>query len=615
MINLQNIKIGKRMGWGFGIILAVMVVATATALYVISDINDQLDRIVRVNNEKIRHANDAIIAANSLYFSIGNIMLAPDDATRSQQMDKIKKDRETYAKAIEAVEKLEETEGGKKIIASAKETIATSRDLNNTVLEAAMAGKAKDVLSIYIDKLIPNNIQSLEAFRKILRYNEERTAFRHAEAKKADSMAFYVLLVLGIVQVVLATLIGVSTVRGIARPLAESAHIAETVANGDLAHDVPADLQARGDEVGGLAKAMQSMIGNLRRLVADISGGVQTVASSATELSAVSVQTAQSVQALSTRTATAAVAAAESSANTTSVAAAMEQATTNLTSVASATEEMSANTTGVAASMEQASANLSSVASATEEMSATIGEIAANSERARSISQQAGEQAASVSALMQQLGDAAQEIGQVTETITDISSQTNLLALNATIEAARAGAAGKGFAVVANEIKELAKQTATATEDIKTKIGGVQASAGNAISDIEKITAVVAEVGHIVASIATAIEEQAAVTRDVAGNIAQASFGVQEANERVNQTATVTRDVADNIAQASAGVREANERVNQTAAGAKSMAQDIAGVDAAAAEIRAGGEQVQASAAELSQLAEQLKRLVGQFRV
>lgn len=233
MINLQNIKIGKRMGWGFGIILAVMVVATATALYVISDINDQLDRIVRVNNEKIRHANDAIIAANSLYFSIGNIMLAPDDATRSQQMDKIKKDRETYAKAIEAVEKLEETEGGKKIIASAKETIATSRDLNNTVLEAAMAGKAKDVLSIYIDKLIPNNIQSLEAFRKILRYNEERTAFRHAEAKKAGSMAFYVLLVLGIVQVVLATLIGVSTVRGIARPLAESAHIAETVANGD----------------------------------------------------------------------------------------------------------------------------------------------------------------------------------------------------------------------------------------------------------------------------------------------------------------------------------------------------------------------------------------------
>ena len=417
-----------------------------------------------------------------------------------------------------------------------------------------------------------------------------------------------------VVALCLTFFFSIRTANGITRPIVRAADMLKDIAQGE--GDLTKRLDIAGnDEIGQLARYFNTFVEKLQGIVGQIAGNAGSVASSATELSAVSVQTAQSVQALSAKTATAAAAAAESSANTTSVAAAMEQATTNLTSVASATEEMSANTTGVAASMEQASANLSSVASATEEMSATIGEIAANSERARSISQQAGEQAASVSALMQQLGDAAQEIGQVTETITDISSQTNLLALNATIEAARAGAAGKGFAVVANEIKELAKQTATATEDIKTKIGGVQASAGNAISDIEKITAVVAEVGHIVASIATAIEEQAAVTRDVAGNIAQASAGVQEANERVNQTATVTRDVADNIAQASAGVREANERVNQTAAGAKSMAQDIAGVDAAAAEIRAGGEQVQASAAELSQLAEQLKRLVGQFRV
>lgn len=424
--------------------------------------------------------------------------------------------------------------------------------------------------------------------------------------------AIFTCMVIGVLA---AITLGVLLSRSISRPLVSVVGHLETMSKGDYTVEIETIHVERGDEIGSVAKAVATLSASMRKMVGDLTVNANTVASSATELSAVSVQTAQSVQALSAKTATAAVAAAESSANALSVAAAMGQATTNLTSVASATEEMSANTTDVAASMEQASANLSSVASATEEMSATIGEIAANSERARSISQQAGEQAASVSALMQQLGDAAQEIGQVTETITDISSQTNLLALNATIEAARAGAAGKGFAVVANEIKELAKQTAAATEDIKTKIGGVQASAGNAISDIEKITAVVAEVGHIVASIATAIEEQAAVTRDVAGNIAQASFGVQEANERVNQTATVTRDVADNIAQASAGVREANERVNQTAAGAKSMAQDIAGVDTAAAEIRAGGEQVQASAAELSQLAEQLKSLVGQFRV
>jgi methyl-accepting chemotaxis protein len=188
---------------------------------------------------------------------------------------------------------------------------------------------------------------------------------------------------------------------------------------------------------------------------------------------------------------------------------------------------------------------------------------------------------------MQKLGQAAQEIGNVTETITNISAQTNLLALNATIEAARAGAAGKGFAVVANEIKELAKQTAEATEDIKTRIAGIQNSTGSAISDIGQITAVIKDVGGIVASIAAAIEEQATVTRDVAGNIAQASVGVQEANDRVSQTAEVS----------------------------KSIARDIAGVNAAVTGIRQGGEQVQSSALDLSKLAEDLGAQVAQFRV
>ena len=145
---------------------------------------------------------------------------------------------------------------------------------------------------------------------------------------------------------------------------------------------------------------------------------------------------------------------------------------------------------------------------------------------------------------MQKLGKAAQEIGQVTETITNISAQTNLLALNATIEAARAGTAGKGFAVVANEIKELARQTAEATEDIKARIAGIQNSTGTAITDIGQITAVIKEVGGIVSSIAAAIEEQATVTKDVAGNIAQASAGVRDANYAYPQTAEVSKAIA-----------------------------------------------------------------------
>ncbi len=387
----------------------------------------------------------------------------------------------------------------------------------------------------------------------------ENTGRIATEASQDLSTASTVILFGLIGAFLVGVLLAVFITRGIVVALKECVGFTGLLAQGDFSKEVPEVLRRRGDEVGDLARAFHTMVNNTRELLKRMTQGVQTVASSATELSAVSAQTAQSVQTLSGKTAT----------------------------VAAAAEESSANTTSVAANMEQASTNLSSVASATEEMSATIGEIAANSEKARAISVDAGEQAASISSLMQQLGQAAHEIGKVTETITDISSQTNLLALNATIEAARAGAAGKGFAVVANEIKELAKQTAAATEDIKGKIGGVQNSAGSAISDIEKITGVIAEVGHIVSSIATAIEEQATVTRDVAGNIAQASLGVQAANENVAQTASVSR----------------------------SMAQDIASVDAAAGEIRSGGEQVQASALELSNLAEQLKSMAGQFKV
>lgn len=163
-----------------------------------------------------------------------------------------------------------------------------------------------------------------------------------------------------------------------------------------------------------------------------------------------------------------------------------------------------------------------------------------------------------MAAVVQELGQAAQAIGKVTETITNISAQTNLLALNATIEAARAGAAGKGFAVVAHEIKELAQQTAAATEDIKAKVSGVQMSTGNAIADIEKIAGVIKEVGTLVGSIATAIEEQTTVTKDVAANISQASTGIRDANERLAQTAQAARSIAQEIAQVSSQGRAAN---------------------------------------------------------
>ena len=344
--------------------------------------------------------------------------------------------------------------------------------------------------------------------------------------------------------------------RMITGPLAKAVDVCDRMSRGDLTVSIEVDSH---DETGKMLQALKNMGTNVGRMIADVTGGVQTIASASTELSAISNQMASSV------------------ANIT------EKATT----VAAAAEESSANSTSVAANIEEATMSLSSIASATEEMSATVVEIASNSEKARSISSDATQQALAVSAVVRDLGRSAQDIGQVTETISSISAQTNLLALNATIEAARAGAAGRGFAVVANEIKDLAQQTATATDDIKGKIAGIQASTGESISKIENISRVIGEVCDIVVTIATAIEEQSVVTRDVAANISQASAGVRDSSDRVSQTASVSQEIA----------------------------QEIARVNAALADIRSGGEQVNLSAGELSRLSEQLMNQVGLFKV
>lgn len=240
-------------------------------------------------------------------------------------------------------------------------------------------------------------------------------------------------------------------------------------------------------------------------------------------------------------------------------------------SVASASEEMSANMTGVAAASEQATTNINTVATSTEEMTATIREIAGNSEKARTIANKAVSNAQAALDRVDKLGMDATEITKVTEVITEISEQTNLLALNATIEAARAGEAGKGFAVVANEIKELARQTAEATQEIRGKIEGIQSSTGDTVNEIKQISDVIREVNEIVATITTAIEEQSSTAEEIASSLVQASQGIQEVNQSVAQSSTVAGDISKDIVV----VSQASEELTIAGTQIKRSAKDL----------------------------------------
>ncbi len=250
-------------------------------------------------------------------------------------------------------------------------------------------------------------------------------------------------------------------------------------------------------------------------------------------------------------------------------------------------EKMSSTMNSMAASSEQMTANFHSVASATEEMKSTITEIARNAEQSAQVAGHAYELASTSDEKISGLGDAAEEIGKVTEVIQNIAEQTNLLALNATIEAARAGEAGKGFSVVAAEVKDLAQQTAEATEDIRSRINGIQSTAGEAVTSIKEITSVINDVNDVSRTIAAAVEEQSITTKDIAQN--------------VNQVSSAVEVVASGIKESAQASHEINVSINSVEGVAKKTA-------GAANEAKSSGERV-------DELSRSIRDLVSEFRV
>lgn len=344
--------------------------------------------------------------------------------------------------------------------------------------------------------------------------------------------------------------------RSITLPINACVAAMKRLAQGDLTAEV---VVSRHDELGALGQAINTSISTLRQLIGSLT-------QSATELSA-------SAQTLS------------ASAN--NQAATAEETTVQANSVASAGEQLSGNAKAMAVSATHITQSTEAVANAIEAMSDSLREVSGNCAKETEIARRADIQARETQQLMTKLDGSARQIGKVVELINRIAEQTNLLALNATIEAASAGEAGRGFAVVANEVKELARQSAAATEDIRQQVSFIQDNTSASMRSLTEVATIIEEVSHISVSIAATVKEQSATTFSV-----------------LNGINTVSTSAATLL-----------QNVQQTAAGAADVARNIAGVSTAAEDGAKGAARMSTSASELNALSAKLGQLVAKFKI
>lgn len=370
--------------------------------------------------------------------------------------------------------------------------------------------------------------------------------------KKSTTFMLSILLV----STLLIVLLWLVIAKRITKPLLNAVDVINKMSNGDLTGRITILCN---DEVGLMAKRFNQFADKLHNMISSISGNAETVASSATSLSATSSQISSNANTMSEKAGTVAVT--------------TEQATTNINTISAAAEEMSNST--------------NSVATAIEEMSASLNEVSASCHKELKIAAEANENARKSKEVINKLGSTAKSIGKIVDVINAIADQTNLLALNATIEAASVGEAGRGFAVVAHEVKELAQQTAKATEEISKQVEDIQFNTESAVHAIEEVTLVIESVNQISQTIVSAVEEQSATISEISKNISGVSSASQE--------------VAMNVSESANGLSQ--------------VAKAITGVNEAVTDTANGITLVRSSAVELSGLSENLKRLIGQFKI
>jgi methyl-accepting chemotaxis protein len=494
-------KIGVRLGLGFGAVLVLLVAVLMLGLSSMSRIGSRTHEIVADKNAKMAAANTMVDNVRNITLALTTMVVVPSTEQMEAQLAKVAESRKSYGAAKEALTKKISTDKERELMAAVDTALKEGAAKNNRLIQLRKEGEIQDATEVLLKESGPAQVTALKALDGLISYEAKQVEDASTEVEAVYSSSQSLMIVLGSVAVLLGVGVAWFITRSIVQPLNAAVTVAETVASGDLSSHIEVD---RSDETGRLLAALRAMNDALLKVVGQVRIGTDAISTASSEIAAGNLD-------LSSRT-------------------------------------------------EEQASSLEETASSMEELTSTVKQNADNARQANTLAASASDVAtkggvivAQVVTTMGTINESSRKIVDIISVIDGIAFQTNILALNAAVEAARAGEQGRGFAVVATEVRNLAQRSAAAAKEIKELISA-------SVSNVEEGSRLVNDAGQTMGDIVASIQRVTDIMGEITSASQEQTMGIEQINMAIAQMDEVTQQNAALVEQAAAASQSMQEQ-------------------------------------------------------